>query len=71
MCINFVEVWLGIANGQISSVFDEIYLPATHAYFHFLMITSVNVNGFSPNLVCVLILWRSGLGLLMGKFLNF
>ena len=27
-----------------------------------------NINGFSPNLVCALILWRSGLGLLMGKF---
>ena len=26
------------------------------------------MNGFSPNLVCALILWRSGLGLLMGKF---
>ena len=25
-------------------------------------------HGFSPNLVCALILWRSGLGLLMGKF---
>ena len=25
-------------------------------------------NGFSPNLVCALILWKSGLGLLMGKF---
>ena len=28
----------------------------------------VNINEFSPNLVCALILWRSGLGLLMGKF---
>ena len=27
-----------------------------------------NFNGFSPNLVCALILWRPGLGLLMGKF---
>ena len=36
--------------------------------FPFRMITWVNINGFSPNLVCVLILWRSGLGLLMGKF---
>ena len=27
-----------------------------------------NFNGFSPNLVCALILWRSGLGMLMGKF---
>ena len=26
------------------------------------------MNRFSPNLVCALILWRSGLGLLMGKF---
>ena len=29
---------------------------------------SKHINGFSPNLVCALILWRSGLGLLMGKF---
>ena len=34
----------------------------------FQMITLVNINGFSPNLVCALILWRSGLGLLIGKF---
>ena len=26
------------------------------------------MDGFSPNLVCALILWRSELGLLMGKF---
>ena len=32
------------------------------------MMTSVNINGFSPNLVCALILWRSGLGILMRKF---
>ena len=39
-------------------------------YLHFLTITSVKfVKGFSPpNLVCALILLRSGLGLLMGKF---
>ena len=35
--------------------------------FRFQMITRININGFSPNLVCALILWRSGLGLLMGK----
>ena len=39
--------------------------------FRFRMKTWVNVNGFSPNLVCALILWRSGLGLLMGKFRQF
>ena len=32
------------------------------------MITWANIKGFLPNLVCALILWRSGLGLLMGKF---
>ena len=36
--------------------------------FRFRMITLVNINGFSPNLVCALMMWRSGLGLLMGKF---
>ena len=36
--------------------------------FCFRMITWVNSNGSSPNLVCALILWRSGLGLLMDKF---
>ena len=34
----------------------------------FRMISRVNINGFSPNLVCSLILRKSGLGLLMGKF---
>ena len=34
--------------------------------FRFWIITWVNINGFSSNLVCALILWRSGLGLLMG-----
>ena len=36
--------------------------------FRFRMITQVNINGFLPNLVCLLILWRSDLGSLMGKF---
>ena len=36
--------------------------------FRFRMITRENTNGFSPNLVCALILWISGLGLPMGKF---
>ena len=36
--------------------------------FRFRMITWVNINWFSPNLVCALILWISGSGLLMGQF---
>ena len=31
----------------------------------------MNFDGFSPNLVCVLILWRSGLRLLIGNFRQF
>ena len=61
MRIDIVEILFGIANGRISSNFHS-YLPET--YFRF----RVNVSGFSPNLVHALILWRSGLGLLMSKF---
>ena len=47
--------------------------PSVHpsvrlSVFCFRMITWVNINWFSPNLVCALILWRIGLGLLMGNF---
>ena len=37
-----------------------------------MIITLVNNSGFSPDLVCALILWRSGLGMLMDKiFIKF
>ena len=68
--INIVEIWFGIVNGQISPILDS-YLPARNPYFHFRMITSVNINEFSPYLVYVLILWRYALGLLTGKFRQF
>ena len=32
---------------------------------------SKNINGFLSNLVCALILWRPGSGLLTGKFCHF
>ena len=37
MSIDIVEIWFGIANGQIMSNFDS-YLPETHPY--------VNIKGF-------------------------
>ena len=43
----------------------SVVCPSICPYFHFWMITWVNINRFSPNLVCVLILWRSGLGLMI------
>ena len=68
MCIDIVEIWFGIVNGQILSIFVGVIRPRYFSFFHFWMITLVNINGFSPNLVCALILWRSALGFLMGKF---
>ena len=65
MCIDIVEIWFGIADGHISSIFN------THPYFHLRMITLVNINGFSPNLVYALILWRSALEFVKGKFHQF
>ena len=32
MCIDIVEIWFGIVNGQISSVFLRSYLPATRQW---------------------------------------
>ena len=53
MCIDIVEIWLGIAYGQISLIFDN-YLSAIRPYFRFRfrMINWVNVSRFSPNLIC-------------------
>ena len=50
---------------------ESVHLSVRPSVFRFRMITWVNINGFSSNLVCALILWRSGLGLLMGKFRQF
>ena len=43
----------------------------THSYFGFRTLTRLNRNRFSPNLICALILWRSGLGFLLGTFHKF
>ena len=45
-----------------------IWQSYIHLYFSFWMITSVNINGLSPKLVCALLIWRSGSRFLMGKF---
>ena len=49
----------------------QSYLPSTYLYFSFRTIIWVNLNGFLPYLICALILWRSGLGLLIDKFRQF
>ena len=64
---DIVEIWFGIANWQISSVF-EIFTCISPRHIHICLFRTItlNINGFSPNLKCILILWRSGLGLHMG-----
>ena len=42
----YVEIWFGIANGQISSNFDGVICPRHAHIFVFRMITWVNVKGF-------------------------
>ena len=72
VCIGIVEIRFGIANhanGQISSVFDS-YLPATHLYFCFRTINfSISQLIFTKLIGAVI--WRSSLGLLMGKLHQF
>ena len=43
MCIDIVEAWFGVANGQISSIFDN-YLPPTHPYFFFFFFRDNNLS---------------------------
>ena len=49
------------------SVSSSVHLSYVCPYFRFQAIIWVNVNNFSPFLVCALILWRSGLRLLMSR----
>ena len=59
------QQWRGFMVSRWTSV---VRPSARLSVFRFRMITWVNINGFSPNFLCALILWRSGWGLLMGKF---
>ena len=46
MCIDIMEIWFGIANGQILSNFDGVICPRHAHIFVFWTITCVNVKGF-------------------------
>ena len=70
MCIDSVEIWFGIANRQISSILTELSARDT-SIFLFLDDNLSKCQWIFTKLhtfVCALILWRSGSGLLMGKF---
>ena len=58
MCIDIVEIWFGMTNGQISSNFGGVICPR-HAH---IFVSDLSISQcLSPNLVCALILWSSGL----------
>ena len=44
LCIDIVEIWFGIANGQILSNFDGVICTIHVPYFRFWTITCVNVK---------------------------
>ena len=66
LCIDIVEVWFGIANGQISSARDTSIFSSQDN-----QLTWVNLSRFSPNWKCALILWRPGLGLHLDTLVSF
>ena len=68
MCIGVVEIWVG----KFCQFLTEKSAIDRSIFLFFWTKTSVNINGFSPNLIlCALVLWRSCLGLLMDKFCQF
>ena len=57
---------LGLLMGKFCQFLTELSAHYT-SFFSFLDITLVNINQFSPNLECALILWRAGLRLLISS----
>ena len=66
-CIDIVEIWFGIANGQIRQILTELSARDT-PIFSFPDDNLTKHLWISTKLGIALILWRPGLGLLMGKF---
>ena len=61
----------GLYSFTLVSVCPPVRLSILSFLDNNLTMTRINVSRFSTNLVCALILWRSGLGYLMGKFCQF
>ena len=66
MCIDIVEICFGIANGQISSIFDRVICNTSVFYFQDNNLSKSQWI-FTKFDMCI-ISWRSALGLLIGKF---
>ena len=71
MYIGIVKIWFGIAYWQVLSIFDRDTCQQHVFFFCIWTITWVHTNGFSSNLVCALILWRSGFLIAKDKFCQF
>ena len=70
MCIDIVEIWFGIAYGLFRQILTEVF-TRDMPIFLILEDNLSKCRGIRPNLVHALILRRSGLGLLIGKFRQF
>ena len=66
-----VLLWFHAERPCVCPPVSRTWTSVFPSVFRFRMITWVNINVFSPNLVCALILWRSDLGLLMANFVQF
>ena len=69
MRIDIAEIWVGLANGQSSPIFDS-YLPATRLRFSFPDDNLSECQWIFIKLVCALTLYRFGLRMLMGNFVK-
>ena len=58
---------------KITQKYERIhsFTKRTVRSFRKFEVREVNINGISPNMVCALILWISGLGLLRPKKINY
>ena len=62
-----MRIWFGIADGQISSILTALSSRDTPV-FSFPYDNFSKYGWIFTNFLCALILWGSGLGLLIGKF---
>ena len=70
MCIDIMDIWFGIVMGNFYQFLTELSAH-DRSVFSFLDYNFSNFNGFSPNLVCAMILWISSLVFLSGKLHQF
>ena len=71
MCIDVVEIWFGMLMGNLCQFLTELSVGDTSIF----LFQDNNLGKsqwiFTKLDICIYILWRSGLGFLVGKVVNF